>query len=164
MKIIKVQTPAEIEQIKELFREYYGFLTSEHGLDISYQGIENELANLPGQYAAPEGRLLLAFKANNAVGCAALRPIDKQVCELKRMYVLPQYRGLGVGKTLAQTLIEDARQIGYHLMRLDTGNFLIAAIKLYESLGFKQIEPYNEVPEEIRKIAIFMELDLERSQ
>jgi putative acetyltransferase len=89
-----------------------------------------------------------------------LRPIDEQVCELKRMYVLPQYREHGVGRTLAQTLIEDARQIGYHLMRLDTGNFLTSAIKLYKSLGFKQIEPYSEVPEEIRKIAIFMELDL----
>ncbi|MBE7436507.1 MAG: GNAT family N-acetyltransferase [Anaerolineales bacterium] len=160
MKIIEVQTPAEMEQINELFREYYKFLAREHGLDISYQGIEDELANLPGKYATPKGRLILAIEANHAVGCAALRPIDEQICELKRMYVLPQYREQGVGRTLAQTLIEDARQIGYHLMRLDTGNFLTSAIKLYESLGFKQIEPYSEVPEEIHKIAIFMELDL----
>lgn len=163
MKIIEVQTPVEMEQIKELFREYYRFLAREHGLDISYQGIEDELASLPGKYATPEGRLILAFEANQSVGCAALRPIDERICELKRMYVLPQYRGQDVGKMLAQRLIEEARQVGYHLMRLDTGNFLTSAIKLYESLGFKQIEPYNEVPEEIRKIAIFMELDLERS-
>ena len=130
-------------------------------MEISYQGIEDELASLPGKYAAPEGRLILAFEAKQPVGCAALRPIDEQICELKRMYVLPQYRGQGVGKTLAQRLIEEARQVGYHLMRLDTGNFLTSAIKLYESLGFKQIEPYNQVPEEIRKIAIFMELDLD---
>ena len=160
MKIIDVQTPVEMEQIKELFREYYRFLAREHGLDISYQGIEDELASLPGKYATPEGRLILAFEAKQPVGCAALRPIDERICELKRMYVLPQYRGQGVGKTLAQRLIEEARQVGYHLMRLDTGNFLTSAIKLYESLGFKQIEPYNQVPEEIRKIAIFMELDL----
>jgi GNAT superfamily N-acetyltransferase len=160
MKIIEVQTPTEIEQIKHLFREYYQFLAREHGLDISYQGIEDELASLPGNYSAPKGRLILAVEANQPVGCAALRPINEQVCELKRMYVLPQYRGQGVGRALAKALIEDARQIGYYLMRLDTGNFLTSAIKLYESLGFKQIEPYNEIPEEIRKIAIFMELDL----
>jgi len=162
MKIIEAQTPAEMEQIKILIREYYGFLAREHGLDISYQGIEDELANLPGKYAAPKGRLILAIKADQAVGCAALRPIDDEVCELKRMYVLPQNRGQGIGKALAQTLIEEARRIGYRFMRLDTGNFLTAAIKLYESLGFKQIEPYNDVPEEIREIAIFMELDLKR--
>jgi len=161
MKTIEIQTPTEMEQIRELFREYYRFLAREHGLDISYQGIEDELASLPGKYAAPKGRLILAIEENHPVGCAALRPIDEQICELKRMYVLPQYRGQGVGKVLAQTLIKEARQIGYRLIRLDTGNFLTAAIKLYKTLGFKQIDPYNEVPEEIRKIAIFMELDLE---
>jgi putative acetyltransferase len=161
MKIIEVQTTAELDQIRELFREYYSFLAREHGLDISYQGIEDELASLPGKFAAPKGRLLLAIDSNQPVGCAALRPIDEGVCELKRMYVLPEYRGQGVGKALAKALIQEARQTGYQLMRLDTGNFLTVAINLYETLGFKRIAPYNDVPEEIRRIAIFMELSLE---
>lgn len=162
MKIIEVQTPVEMEQIKELFREYYRFLAREHGLDLSYQGIEEELASLPGKYAAPKGRLILAFEGDLPIGCAALRPMDEQTCELKRMYVLPGHRGQGAGKILAQRLIEQARQIGYRLMRLDTGTFLPSAIKLYTSLGFKPVEPYYEVPEDILKLTVFMEMDLGR--
>jgi putative acetyltransferase len=160
IKIIEVQTQFELEQIKDLFRNYFQFLAHDHGLDISYQGIEDELANLSGKFAPPNGRLIMAITSEQAIGCAALRPIDERVCELKRMFVLPQYRGQGVGKALAKDLIEDARTIGYERMRLDTGNFLTAAIQLYESLGFRRIEPYNDVPEDIRKIAIFMELAL----
>jgi putative acetyltransferase len=160
VKIIEVQTESELEQIKVLFRNYFQFLAHDHGLDISYQGIEDELANLSGKFAPPNGRLIMAITSEQAIGCAALRPIDERVCELKRMFVLPQYRGQGVGKALAKDLIEDARTIGYERMRLDTGNFLTAAIQLYESLGFRRIEPYNDVPEDIRKIAIFMELAL----
>ena len=160
-KIVEFQTASELEQIKELFREYYAFLAHDHGLDISYQGIEEELATLPGKFAPPRGRLILAVMAEQPIGCAALRPIDEQVCELKRMFVLPQFRGRGVGRALAEELIQVARTIGYERMRLDTGNFLTAAIQLYESLGFKRIEPYNDVPEDLREIAIFMELVLD---
>lgn len=163
MKIIDVQTPAEMEQIKELFRVYYRFMVHEHGVDLSYQGIEDELARLPGKYAPPKGRLKLALEGDQPVGCVALRPIDDRVCELKRMYVLPQYRGHGLGKTLARVLIEEARQVGYRLMRLDTGTFLTSAIKLYESLGFKRIGPYYDVPEDILKLTIFMEMDLDKA-
>jgi putative acetyltransferase len=161
MKIIEVHTPAELDQIKELFREYHQYLKIEHGLDISYQGVEDELATLPGKYAAPGGRLILALESDQPMGCAALRPINKQVCELKRMYVLPRYRGHGVGKAVAKALIQEASRIGYKVMRLDTGDFLRPAIILYESLGFKRIAPYNDVPEQIRSMAIFMELVLE---
>jgi putative acetyltransferase len=129
-------------------------------LDISYQGIEEELASLPGKFAPPDGRLIMGVMAEQSIGCAALRHIDEQVCEMKRMFVLPQFRGQGIGKALARKLIEDARTIGYECMRLDTGNFLTTAIRLYESLGFERIEPYNDVPEDLRKIAIFMELRL----
>ena len=160
IKIIEVQTAAQLEQTKDLFREYFQFLAHEHGLDISYQGIEEELAGLPGKFAPPDGRLMLAVLSGQTVGCAALRPIDEQMCELKRMFVLPQFRGRGAGKALALKLIEDAKTIGYQSMRLDTGNFLTAAIRLYEALGFQRIEPYNEVPEDLRRIAIFMELRL----
>lgn len=160
IKIIEVQTAAELTQVKDLFRAYFQFLSQEHGLDISYQGIEEELASLPGKFAPPDGRLILAVTSEQSVGCAALRRIDDQACELKRMFVLPQFRGQGIGKALARKLIDDARTIGYECMRLDTGNFLAAAIQLYDSLGFQIIEPYNDVPEDLQKIAIFMELRL----
>ena len=160
IQIIEVQTASELEQVKDLFRAYFQFLAYGHGLDISYQGIEEELASLPGKFVPPDGRLMLVVLSGQTVGCAALRPIDSQVCELKRMFVLSQFRGQGAGKALALKLIEDAKTIGYECMRLDTGNFLTAAIQLYESLGFRRIEPYNEVPEDVRKIAIFMELRL----
>lgn len=160
IKIIEVQAAAELTQVKDLFRAYFQFLSQEHGLDISYQGIEEELATLPGKFAPPDGRLILAVTSEQSVGCAALRRIDDQACELKRMFVLPQFRGQGIGKALARKLIDDARTIGYECMRLDTGNFLAAAIQLYDSLGFQIIEPYNDVPEDLQKIAIFMELRL----
>lgn len=158
--MIDVRTGAELKQVRDLFRQYYQFLAHEHGLDISYQGIEEELSNLPGMFGPPRGRLIMAVSSEQAIGCAALRPIEERVCELKRMFVLPQFRGLGVGKALARKLIEDARTIGYERMRLDTGNFLTAAIQLYDSLGFQRIDPYHDVPEDVRKIAIFMELVL----
>ena len=160
IKIIEVQTVAELEQVKDLFRAYFQFLSHDHGLDISYQGIEEELTSLPGKFAHPDGRLIMAVISEQAIGCAALRRMDEQVCELKRMFVLPQFRGQGAGKALACKLIEDACTIGYKCIRLDTGDFLTTAIQLYKSLGFQRIEPYNDVPEDIRKIAIFMELRL----
>ena len=160
IQIIEVQTASEFEQVKDLFRAYFQFLAHDHGLDISYQGIEEELKSLPGKFSPPDGRLIMAVISEQAIGCAALRRIDQQVCELKRMFVLSQFRGQGVGKALALKLIDEAKTIGYQCVRLDTGNFLTAAVKLYESLGFQRIEPYNEVPEDLRKIAIFMELRL----
>lgn len=160
IKIIEVQTAAELTQVRGLFRAYFQFLAQEDDLDISSQGIEDELASLPGKFAPPEGRLIMAVTSEQPMGCAALRRIDGQVCELKRMFVLPQFRGQGVGKALARKLIQDARTMGYECMRLDTGNFWTAAIQLYESLGFQRIEPYHEVPEDLRKVSIFMELRL----
>src|SRR5215207_4665686 len=123
IKITDVRTASELMQVKDLFRAYFQFLAQEDGLDISNQGIEDELATLPGKFAPPEGRLIMAVTSEQAMGCAALRRIDEQVCELKRMFVLPQFRGQGVGKALARKLIEDARTMGYECMRLDTGNF-----------------------------------------
>jgi putative acetyltransferase len=164
MQIIQVKSEIELQQTKELFREYFEFLRHDHGLDISYQGIDDELAALPGHFAPPSGRLVLAVNSGIPMGCAALRPLEEEICELKRMYVRPEFRGQGVGKELAKQLIQEARDIGYKVMRLDTGNFLAAALGLYQSLGFKTIEPYNEVPEELRGIAIFMELELTAGQ
>lgn len=160
IKIIDVQTAPELMQVKDLFRAYFQFLAQEDALEISHQDIEDELATLPGKFVPPEGRLVMAVTSEQAMGCAALHRIDEQVCELKRMFVLPQFRGQGVGKALARKLIEDARAMGYECMRLDTGNFWTAAIQLYESLGFQRIEPGDDVPEDLRKVSIFMELRL----
>jgi GNAT superfamily N-acetyltransferase len=160
MLIVQVETASELDQIRELFRQYFQFLIHDHGLGITCQGIQAELASLPGKYAAPQGRLIMAVESGEPVGCAALRPLDDRICELKRMYVQPKARGRGVGKALAGELIQDARRIGYDRIRLDTAIFLTSAVKLYESLGFQRIPPYNDLPEEIRQKAIFMEFAL----
>ena len=160
IEIIDVQTAPELMQVKDLFRAYFQFLAQEDDLEISDQDIEGELATLPGKFAPPGGRLIMAVTSEQAMGCAALHRIDEQVCELKRMFVLPQFRGQGVGKALARKIIENARTMGYECIRLDTGNFWTAAIQLYESLGFQRIEPSNDVLEGLRKVSIFMELRL----
>jgi putative acetyltransferase len=163
MEIIQALTADQIGQARDLFSEYFEFLAHDHELDIGYQGIAEELASLPGDFVPPNGRLLLAVEEETALGCAALHPLEPGICEMKRMYVRPEFRAHGVGTALAKRLIYEAGEIGYHIMRLDTGNFLTAALKLYQSLGFKIIEPYHEVPEEIRKIAVFMELELQEA-
>jgi GNAT superfamily N-acetyltransferase len=160
IRIIDVQTDSELMQVKDLFRAYYQFLAQEDGLDLSNPGLEEELAALPGIFAPPEGRLVMAVTGEQAMGCAALRRVDEKVCELKRMFVLPQFRGQGVGKALARTLIEQARTMGYERMQLDTGTAWGSAIQLYESLGFQRVEPSSEVPEDLRKISVFMERSL----
>ncbi|MGD0337507.1 MAG: GNAT family N-acetyltransferase [Bacteroidota bacterium] len=149
-----VTTADEIKIIRALFKEYEFSL----GVDLSFQKFNEELGTLPGKYSPPAGRLLLAYRSDEPAGCAAVRKIMDDVCELKRMYVRPTFRGQGIGKQLAVAAIEAARQIGYHRMRLDTLPDMTAAITLYRSLGFTSILPYrhNPVPG-----ALFMELKLE---
>jgi GNAT superfamily N-acetyltransferase len=130
------------------------------GIDLGYQGVQAELASLPGYYAPPRGRLLLASDGVEAAGCVALRPIEEGACELKRMYVRPKYRGQGLGKALGQATIAEARQIGYRLIRLDTADFLSTARWIYSSLGFREANPYYEAPPEVRHVVIFMEMEL----
>jgi GNAT superfamily N-acetyltransferase len=158
--IIEAREPLHLDTVRSLFREYFQSLAIDHGLEISYQGIDDELATLPGDYAPPQGRLVLAVLSSRSVGCAALRPLAPTVCELKRMYVPPLYRAQGVGRALALALIQQAREIGYIRVRLDTATFLTAAMRLYESLGFRPMAPYNEIPEHLRRVAVHMELEL----
>jgi putative acetyltransferase len=152
MKLVLAESADEIERVRELFREYAAGL----GIDLCFQNFENELALLPGEYVPPTGRLFLAMEEDTAVGCVALRRIAEGICEMKRLYVRPEFRGTGMGRTLAQTIIQAAREVGYSRMRLDTlPGKMDRAIAMYRSLGFKNIEPYYANPVEGAK---FMEL------
>jgi len=153
MELTQAETPEQIEEVRRLLREYEASL----GVSLCFQGFERELATLPGEYAPPAGRLLLAFETGQAVGCVALRKLDDETCEMKRLYLRPEFRGKGAGRLLALAIIDEARKIGCNKMRLDTLPSMREAIALYESLGFKRIEPYypNPVPG-----AVFMELKL----
>lgn len=154
MRFIQAQTAAQIEQARELFREYEAWL----GLDLCFQNFERELADLPGAYAPPTGRLLLMYEDDQLAGCVALRKLSDGACEMKRLFLQPQFHGKGRGRELAKAIIDEAREAGYERMRLDTlPEQMGKAISLYRSLGFKEIEPYYENPV---TGALFMELEL----
>jgi len=143
MRIIQVHTTSDIEAVRTLFREYERFL----GVDLCFQGFEEELATLPGRYAPPQGRLLLAQVGEQAAGCVALRPLQEAgVCEMKRLFIRPAYRGQGLGLMLAQRIIHAAITVGYTVMRLDTLDTLERAMQLYETLGFRRCAPYYANP------------------
>ncbi|MBN2447691.1 MAG: GNAT family N-acetyltransferase [Phycisphaerae bacterium] len=142
MEIVDAETTEHIDAARALFEEYAGRL----GAHLDFQNIEHEFANLPGAYTPPTGRLLLARADDGYAGCVALRPFAPGICELKRLYVRPAFRGQGLGRRLAERLIEQARGIGYKRMRLDTLSTMTAANRLYGSLGFRDIEPYRHNP------------------
>jgi ribosomal protein S18 acetylase RimI-like enzyme len=153
-EICQAESVPQIAFIRELFVEYAQSL----GFSLCFQGFDQELAALPGDYALPEGRLLLLTFANDAAGCVALHKIDGCICEMKRLYVRPQFRGKGVGKILAERVIAEAREIGYTKLRLDTVEPVMrTAVAMYRNLGFRDITPYRENPIEG---ALYMELQL----
>ncbi len=144
LKIYPAKTGKELEIVGRLLVEYVDSLD----FDLVFQNFEEELRNLPGEYAGPEGCVLLARYQDKAAGCVALRKLSDGICEVKRLYVRPQFRGLKIGRKLMESIIAEARRIGYVSIRGDTVPSMQIAQALYASLGFKEIEPYCRNPVE----------------
>jgi GNAT superfamily N-acetyltransferase len=152
--ITEARSPAEIAHVRELFLEYANSL----GFSLCFQSFDKELAGLPGKYAPPDGKLLIAHCDKKPAGCVALHKLGDGVCEMKRLYVRREFRGSGLGAALAHAIITAARELGYSCMRLDTvPSVMGSAVKIYCGLGFREIAPYTHNPVEG---AIFLELEL----
>jgi len=145
--------PDDLPLVRQLFLAYAEGL----GFDLCFQNFEDELATLPGKYAPPLGRLILAWNGDFAIGCVALRPVDASTGEMKRLYVRPGQRGQHLGRRLAERICQEAREAGYQRIFLDTLPTMTAALQLYEALGFIPVAPYVFNPLEG---AIFLGLDL----
>lgn len=167
IEISPATTSEQLDQVRSLIRAFVTWHRERHQEDLelidSYfdtKAFEEELAHLQDKYSPPDGQLLLALYGEQPVGCVALRRIDAQTCEMKRMFVDPQFHGKGVGRALAEAILREARALGYSLMRLDTSIRQIEAQTLYQRLGFKQIEPYYPLSDDLRNWLVFMELRL----
>ena len=155
MNVIQAKSKKEIQEARSLLEEYAAWLE----ISLCFQNFDQELAELPGDYAPPDGRLLLAFEDDQLAGCVALRKLRASSCEMKRLFLRPEFRGRGLGRALVEKIVDEARQIGYTQMCLDTlPGSMDQAIALYSSIGFKEIEPYYNNPVAGAK---FMELRLE---
>lgn len=146
IKLVTPRETADLDGVRTLFTEYASALK----VDLCFQNFAAELASLPGEYAGPRGALLLATVAGELAGCCAMRPLDgvdyPNACEMKRLYVRPAYRGLRLGRLLAETILESARVAGYDCILLDTLDEMEAARALYSELGFDEIPPYYYNP------------------
>lgn len=153
VQITEVKAKKDIDEVRKLFEEYASSL----GISLDFQDFDKELVDLPGDYGPPEGCLLIALWQGQVGGCVALRKFGVGICEMKRLYTKPQFRGLGIGRALSEAVIEKGRRIGYKRMRLDTLPSMKTARSLYASLGFKEIGSYRYNPIEG---TVFMELEL----
>jgi ribosomal protein S18 acetylase RimI-like enzyme len=154
LSFTQAETSAHISQARGLFLEYAQSL----GFSLCFQNFDKELADLPGDYAPPAGRLLLAEYEDQLAGCVALHKLEPTICEMKRLYLRPQFRGKGLGRALADHVISESRKIGYELLRLDTVEPVMKdAVSMYRKLGFKEIAPYRENP---MPGTLYMELQL----
>jgi len=162
-------TLAELDEVRALIRGFVSWARQRYAEEITFveryfdeASLEAELSGLPGKFARPRGRLLIARNHGQAVGCIALRDLGEGVCEMKRLYVDQECQAKGIGKSLVQALIAEAKKAGYSKMRLDTGPKQVEAQALYLGTGFSLIGPYSEMPDELRSWLVFMELDLTR--
>ena len=156
IEIIQAETLKQIEQARALFREYEKRLD----LNLCFQRFDEEVDNLPGRYAPPNGRLFLAFADGKLAGCIALRKLEEKICEMKRLFVREDFRGLGIGRFLVEKIIKEAGAIGYEKMRLDTyPPKMSKAVELYNSYGFYEIKPYYFNP---YGETSFMELEIKK--
>jgi putative acetyltransferase len=154
LMLSQAESPAQIAQARDLFLEYAQSL----GFSLCFQNFDQELAGLPGDYAPPQGRLLLAEYEGELAGCVALHELEAGICEMKRLYLRPRFRGKGLGRALADRIIAEARAIGYQRMRLDTVEPVMTdAVAMYRKLGFKEVAPYRANP---IAGAMYMELEL----
>ena len=168
LSISEATTKEQLDAVRTLIRAFVAWHRERHYEDLALidqyfdaKDFEAELAGLPGKYGPEKrGRLFLATYDGQAAGCVALREIDNQACEMKRMFVYPQFQGKKVGRGLAKTLIGEAKTIGYSTMLLDTSYRQVEALSLYASVGFRKIDPYYELPPELVNWLVFMQLDL----
>jgi ribosomal protein S18 acetylase RimI-like enzyme len=157
MKIVLAASPIHLEEARRLFEEYGASLPPE----LWFEDFRQEVDGLPGDYGPPFGRLLLSLTDDGGtVGCVALRPLQPGIGEMKRMFVRPAHRGVGLGKKLALAILDEAAKIGYERIRLDTAPTMTEAMGLYEALGFRRIEPYRHYPVDV----LFMEIVLNTIQ
>lgn len=141
--VVEARWPQDHDRVLALFRAY----VDELGIDLSFQGVDQEFASLPGKYARPNGLVLVARAAEgDAIGAVAYRSIGPGACEMKRLYITPLWRGHGIGRLLCLRLLDEARTAGYRRMLLDTGDWLVPALALYRALGFTEVPAYYHNP------------------
>ena len=165
--IFQATTTAQLDDVRTLMRGFVAWHRERHVDDIALIDryfdageFERELAGLPGKYAPPKGSLLIGYHEGKPAGCVALRDLGDGACEMKRMFVPVAFRGLGVGKALADQIIADARSAGYRRMRLDTSIHQLEAMRLYEKSGFRRIAPYYELPDDMKTWLVFFDREL----
>lgn len=165
--VVQASSTAQLQDAKTLFTEYFAFLQREVDTEVDdlddvppIAGYREELATLPGRYAPPDGRLLVAYDGIDSAGCVALYQFDTGICEVKRLWVRPAFRSKQVGRRLMETLITEARTAGYHTVLLGTVDKLKSATALYTSLGFQPTAPYFDLPPTMIAHEVFLRLDL----
>jgi putative acetyltransferase len=167
VQVLVPSTTEQLDHVRDLMRSFIAWHRGRHQQDLALidayfdpAAFEAELAGLPGKYRPPRGQLLLAIADGQPAGCVALREIDRDRCEMKRMFVYPERHGQGIGRALAEAVIADGRRLGYRTMVLDTSIRQAEAQALYRRLGFRDVAPYYDLPEELRNWLVFMELPL----
>ncbi|MDY0872035.1 GNAT family N-acetyltransferase [Dongia rigui] len=165
--IVRATTTTELDDARHLMRNFVAWHRRRHAADIALVDryfdeatFARELAELPGAFAAPHGALFIAYHRGRPAGCIALRNLGLGIAEMKRLYVDDPYRGLGLGRALAERVLAEAKAIGYHAIRLDTSRHQIEAIRLYESLGFSRIQPYHPLEAALDAWLYFFEREL----